>query len=340
MAINNIIIVGCNIIGLYSALRCVDNGYRVAIVDKLPPDKINTKYNNRINYRVFNKSHNIYINLLDRFAIKYENYVLKYNERTTNVITSIITKSKLIPKKSLNTQSFVKFCRSILSITDYNILKNNLEAYEHIYSNISAMDALIMLSCDINVSRDSNEYYILTDDITLLIERITEYLKSKNVEIHYNTEIRDVTQGNNIIYSSTRVNTFLSKIIILALSKNNLLKFNFLTKEQKKLLSNVSKYNIDCESIYTDKYLKNEYDIKTHLLDNLHIVCPIKKHTMYLWNYGVNNIIIRDKIKQMFSHIFICGDSYSRNNFFINYSLETFADIYSRVNNKMNYSYS
>jgi hypothetical protein len=199
------------------------------------------------------------------------------------------------------------------------------------------MDALIMLSCDINVS---HEYYILTDDISVLIERITEYLKSKNAEIHYDTEIRDITQSNNIVYSSTRVNTFLSKIIILALSKNNLLKFNFLTKEQKKLLGNVSKYNIDCESIYTDKYLKNEYDIKTHLLDNLHIVCPIKKHTMYLWNYGVNNIIIRDKIKQMFPNIFICGDSYSRNNFFINYSLETFADIYSKINNKMNYSYS
>ena len=337
MAINNIIIVGCNIIGLYSALRCVDNGYKVAIVDKLEPDKINTKYKNRINYRVFNKSHHLYMLLLDRFSIKYDKYVLKYNKKTLNVIASIINKSKLIPNKSLNTQSFVKFCRSILTITDYNILKNNLEAYEHIYSNISAMDALIMFSCDIKVD---HEYYILTDDISVLIERIVAYLKTKNVEIHYDTEIRDITQSNNVIYSSTRVNTFLSKIIILALSKNNVLKFNFLTKEQKKLLGNVSKYNIDCESIYTDKYLKNEYDIKTHLLDNLHIVCPIKKHTMYLWNYGVNNIIIRDKIKQMFPHIFICGDSYSRNNFFINYSLETFVDIYSKVNSKMNYTYS
>jgi hypothetical protein len=339
MAINNIIIVGCNIIGLYSAMRCVDNGYKVAIVEKLEPDKINAKYKNRINYRVFNKSHHIYIHLLDRFSIKYDKYVLKYNEKTTNIIANILNKSKLIPKKSLNTQSFVKFCRSILTITDYNILKNNLEAYEHIYSNISAMDALIMLTCDINVG---HEYYILTDDITLLIERVTTYLKAKNVDIFYNTEIRDITQSNsnNVIYSSTRVNTFLSKIIILALSKNNLLKFNFLTKEQKKLLGNVSKYNIDCESIYTDKYLKNEYGIKTHLLDKLHIVCPIKKHTMYLWNYGVNNIIIRDKIKQMFSHIFICGDSYSRNNFFVNYSLETFVDIFSKVNSKMNFSYS
>jgi uncharacterized FAD-dependent dehydrogenase len=334
MTINNIIVVGCNIIGLYSALRCADNGYRISIVDKLSQDKINNK--NRINYRIFNKSHQIYIHLLNRFSIKYEKYVLKYNDKTSAVISGIINKSKLIPKKSLNSQSFVKFCRSILTITDYNILKNNLEAFEHIYNNISAMDALIMLSCDINAS---NDYYILTDDITVLIDRITAHLLTKGVEFHYNIEIKDIIQCNNNIYSSTRTNTFISNVIILAISKNNLLKFNFFSKDQKKLLNNVSKFNIDCESIYSDKYLKTEYEIKAHLLDKLHIVCPIKKHSMYLWNYGINNIIIRDKIKHLFTHIFICSDSYSRNNFFVNYSFETFDNIYSKVNNRMNHTY-
>ena len=334
MTINNIIVVGCNIIGLYSALRCTDNGYRVSIVDKLSQDKINNR--NRINYRIFNKSHQIYIHLLNRFSIKYEKYMLKYNDKTSAVISGIINKSKLIPKKSLNSQSFVKFCRSILTITDYNILKNNLEAFEHIYNNISAMDALIMLSCDIN---SSNEYYILTDDISMLIDNITAHLLTKGVEFHYNIEIKDIIQCNNNIYSSTRTNTFISNIIILAISKNNLLKFNFFTKDHKKLLNNVSKFNIDCESIYSDKYLKTEYEIKTHLLDKLHIVCPIKKHSMYLWNYGINNIIIRDKIKHLFTHIFICSDSYSRNNFFVNYSFETFDNIYSKVNNRMNHTY-
>lgn len=334
MTINNIIIVGCNIIGLYSALRCVDNGYKVSIVDKLSKDKI--LKNNRNNYRIFNKSHNIYTQLLNRFSIKYENYILKYNDKTKNILSGIINKSKLIPNKSLNTQSFVKFCRTILTITDYNILKNNLDSFEYIYSNISAMDALIMLSSDIN---EVHNYYILTDDISILINKITQYLHSKNVDFIYNTEIKDIFNCNNRIYSSTRANTFISNIIILTLSKNNLLKYNFFTKEQKKLLNNVSKYNIDCESIYSDKYLKKEYEIKTHLLDNLHIVCPIKKYSMYLWNYGINNVIIRDKIKNLFTHIFICSDSYSRNNFFINYSFETFDNIHSKINNRMNSCY-
>ena len=46
MTINNIIIVGCNIIGLYSAMRCVDSGFKVSIVDRLSKDKINIKKRN------------------------------------------------------------------------------------------------------------------------------------------------------------------------------------------------------------------------------------------------------------------------------------------------------
>ena len=198
------------------------------------------------------------------------------------------------------------------------------------------MDTLIMLSCDIN---ETLKYYILIDDITILIDKITQYLQSKNVEFHFNTEIKDIYNCNNKIFLSSRSNTFISNVIVLTLSKNNLLKYNFLSKDQKKLLNNVSKYNIDCESIFSDKYLKKEFEIKEHLLDKLHIVCPIKKHSMYLWNYGINNIIIRDKIKNLFANVFICCDSYSRNNFFINYTFETFDIIYSKINNRMNHLY-
>ena len=32
--INNLIIAGCNFIGLYSAVKCIDNGYDVTIIEK------------------------------------------------------------------------------------------------------------------------------------------------------------------------------------------------------------------------------------------------------------------------------------------------------------------
>ena len=41
--------------------------------------------------------------------------------------------------KNINSQNFVKFCRSILSAHDYNLLKMNIDDFEYIYDNISAM---------------------------------------------------------------------------------------------------------------------------------------------------------------------------------------------------------
>ena len=31
---NNLVIPGCNFIGLYSAIKCLDNGYKVTIIEK------------------------------------------------------------------------------------------------------------------------------------------------------------------------------------------------------------------------------------------------------------------------------------------------------------------
>ena len=88
---NNLIIAGCNFIGLYAAIKCLDNGYNVTIIEK--HNSFNDKKNN---YRIFNKNHNFYINLLNKFSINYKKYVLKYNEITHKIISNIINKSKLI----------------------------------------------------------------------------------------------------------------------------------------------------------------------------------------------------------------------------------------------------
>ena len=71
---NNLTIAGCNFIGLYSAIKCTDNGYNVTIIEK------KTSYNDNKNYyRIFNKNHYLYINLLNKFSINYTKYNLKYN---------------------------------------------------------------------------------------------------------------------------------------------------------------------------------------------------------------------------------------------------------------------
>tara|TARA_B100000795_G_C22806649_1_gene445390 strand:- start:12068 stop:13096 length:1029 start_codon:yes stop_codon:yes gene_type:complete len=324
--INNLIIAGCNFIGLYSAIKCIDNGYDVTIIEKK-----NTYNDNKNYYRIFNKNHLSYINLLNKFSISYNKYTLKYNDKTYNILFNIINKSKMITKKSLNSQNFVIFCRTILSTSEYNILKNNIEDFETIYNNISAMFAITFFSNDIN---KDVEYYILNDDKSLLIDKMINYIYENNGYIIYNTDIKDIN-FRKYIYVTTKYKTYISNILILTLSKDNLMRFRFLNKEQKKLLNNVTKYNIDSEKIFSDSNVEYEKDIKEHLLDNIHIVCPIKKFNMYLWNVGINDIMIKEKIKQLFSHIYICSDSYSKNPFFANYALETYDEINSKILSKL-----
>lgn len=323
---NNLIIAGCNFIGLYSAIKCVENGYNVTIIERK-----SSYYDKKNYYRIFNKNHTLYINLLNKFSINYSRYYLKYNDKTYSIILNVINKSKLIPKKSLNNQSFLKFCRSILSPYEYNILKSNIEDFEHIYDNVSVMFAITLFMNDIN---SNVEYYIIEEDISELINKMLSYLLSKNVKILYNTEIKDIIYKNKV-YISTAANTYIANILIITFSKNNLLKFKFINKEQKKLLNNVSRYYMDSEKIFSDITLQNENNIKEHLLDNIHIVCPIKKYTIDLWNIGVNNIMIKDKIKLLFNHIYICNDSYSKNPFFVNYTIETFDDVNNKIITKL-----
>ena len=323
---NNLIIAGSNFIGLYSAIKCLDNGYKVTIIEKR--NSFNDRKNN---YRIFNKNHINYINLLNKFSINYVKYTLKYNENIYKIILNIINKSKLISKKILNSQNFVKFCRSVLSPHDYNILKMTIEDFEYIYDNISAMFAITLFTNDIN---NENEYFIMNDDKSLLINKMINYIQENNGNIIYNTEIIDITYKTNI-FITTRYKTFITNMLILTLSKDNLLKIKFLNKEQKKLLNNVTKYNINAEKIFGDRSLENECDIKELLLDNIHVACPIRKYSIYLWNVGINDVLIKDKIKQIFNRIYICSDSYSKNPFFISYSLETYDEIHNKIINKM-----
>jgi hypothetical protein len=323
---NNIIIIGCNLIGLYSAIKCVDYGLKVSIMEK------NKRYSSKgNNYRVFSKNHTLYIQLLNRFSINYSKYILKYNDKALSILKNVINKSKHIPKKSLNMLPFDKFCSSILSTGDYEVLISNIENFEYIYNNVSAMSAITIFTNEIN---NMNEYFILTDNIEILLERMIAYLTSKGAIFYYSLEIREINY-NKKVYLSTKYNTYSTDIVILTLSKSNLFRMKFLNKDQKKLLNCVSKYFIDAESIFCDKYLQKEHNIKTYLLDNIHVVCPIRKYTIYIWNIGMNSIMIREKIKMLFQYVYICSESYSKNAFFVNYSLEAFDDIYGKVINRM-----
>jgi hypothetical protein len=323
---NNIVIVGCNFSGLYSAMKCIDNGIDVIIVEKnsICCDEI-------INYKIFNKNHSYYIQLLSRLSIKYSKYNLNFNEKILYIINTILHKAKHIPSKFLYMQTFDKLCYTLLSQADYSYLKKNINKYDNIYCHITALYGIALFN---NELYNTNEYYIVDDDSTLIIEKMLEYLHLKKVVIKFNTDVRDIsidTENNITIFS--KYISYSTKAVILNLSKENLLRFKFITKDNRRILNSVTKYNIDCNNIYNDNDIINEHNIQNHLINNLNIVYPIKKSSLYLWNVGINNIIVREKIKNLYNNIFICNEAYSKNIFFANYTLEMYEEIHNKINN-------
>jgi hypothetical protein len=335
----NIIILGGNIVGMYAAVKCVELGYDVTIIDKKKTfGNLKTK-----NYHIFNRSHTTYMNLLNKFNINYIPYHIKKNEKLTNIIAYIINKAKLIPKKNIISQSFAKFCKSVLSSYEYEVLKTLLYDFENIYSNINTIDCINMFINDINLNQ---EYFLLDDHIDILIDRIKSFLMNNNVTFINNTDIKDFKYINDnfILYSSN--NVYMSNLLITTLSKKNLLAYKFWNKEQKALLNMVSNYNINSSNIYRvldNSFEESAYDnitedvnIRTKILEEFHTVYPNinknYKENIYLWNIGTNNIIVREKLKYIYNpYMILCSDSYSKSNLFINYCLEMFDSNIPRI---------
>jgi len=96
---------------------------------------------------------------------------------------------------------------------------------------------------------------------------------------------------------------------------------NTISSMNSSIINNIIEHFIQASA------LDNSDEIRSVLLDNLHIVYPLytnKSKQVYIWNAGVNNVLVREKIKSMYNDkFFVCSESYSKNNMFINYSLES-----------------
>jgi heterodisulfide reductase subunit A-like polyferredoxin len=131
---DSIVILGANILGLYSAIKLIDSGYtNIIVIDKnLTLGRIKTN-----NHIFFHKNHLLYIDLLKRFNIKFVPVNIVKNTTIQNILTNIINKSKYIPHKILICQTFLNFTKNILSLHDYNYLKENITSFEVIFEKIN-----------------------------------------------------------------------------------------------------------------------------------------------------------------------------------------------------------
>lgn len=326
---NNVIIIGCSIPSLYAGIKLIDMGYKVTIIERknLHYPISQAAYHN---FSLYNDNHKAYINLLKQYDIKSE--ILcnpNFDDKLYALINIIIQKSKYMPQSILMTHTFTSLCKYLASDT----VINELNAYDDIFNGIlniiNALDCINMFSNDF--SNQVNYYYINNQSLNDLIVKMTKVFQSKYGKIIYSNEVKNIRFiKKKYIISTNMHHTFNCDIVFTTISKENLMAFGFWNSDQKILLNSVTAINSSIVSNMVNRLVgkidSDNNQTRDMLLDCMHIVYPIftkKSKYIYVWNNGINNVLAREKIKNMYNDRFIiCSEAFSKNNMFINYSLE------------------
>lgn len=338
--INSIAIIGCSIPSLYAGIKCLTMGYSVTIYEK----RNESHYSDtlaRQNLKIFNENHLTYIELLKSYQIQYEKLSkIQYNSELFNFMNIVIQQSNVIPNTILVSQTMTTLCANLMINIDF--IKHDNE-FDYIFDKISAFECINLFKNDFIENIDY--FYLNKDNIDNLLNKMCSRFVNNGGNISYDsqvTNVRYVKRKFNLMINNSLV---YSDILLTTISKINLALFGFWNNEQRMLLNAIQGVPTSHISAMIHKIIKlpdnisilDEFTEVNHmLLNDLHIVYPIianKHKTTYIWNTNINNVLVSEKIKHMYNERFlICSESFSKNNMFVNYSLEY-------VNNTLNTLY-
>jgi len=333
---NNILIIGCNIPSLYAAIKCIDLGYNVSIVEK---KKSYTYYIDDIyyNFNYYNDSHKTYINLLKQYDINSIKLTNKIDNRLLSIINNIILKTKYIPTNILTSYTLYDICKYILNKLE---LYDFLQYQEIFYKLFISLNALNCINLLINDILYNNYYYVDNDNINMLCDKMITYIKINNGKIYFDKEVKNIKyiKKKFILNFGKNSNNLVADYLITTISRNNLNKFIFWNTQQKKYLNTVYTINSSYIKTVLDRTLyqcnkniieQSSNEIQQYLLEELHIVYPKKVKSKnknkftYIWHTNNDYLVLQEKIRNMYNNkFFICSESFSKNNLFLNYSLE------------------
>lgn len=327
---NSIAIIGCSIPSLYAGIKCLTMGYVVTIYEK-QSDIVHSDILSHNNLKIYNENHLSFIELLKSYQICSEKIInIEFNSEIFSLMNDVIQRSKTMPNTILVSQTITSLCQNLMINMDSMKYKNT---FDYIFNKISALDCINLFKHDF--VENIKYFYLNKQEMDMLLNKMKYRFENNGGNIVYNSNVTNIryikrkfniTTNNLIVYSD---------ILLTTVSKSNLSKFGFWNNEQRMLFNTVQ----DIPSVHINtmisKIIKMPNNISIldeftkvnqMLLNNLHIVYPIianKHKTTYVWKSNVNNTLVSEKIKHMYNDNFlICSESFSKNNMFVNYSLE------------------
>jgi len=329
----NVIIIGCSICSLYAGIKFLDLGYSVSILDRKKDFSISDLKSRYVNYIVYNSHHTNFIQLLKMFGIqgkKIRN--INHNDDFFSLLKTIKVCIENIPPKYLETTSaFYIFDKCLPSDEMNYLMSNNLEPF---MKTLNIKDFMDMFLDDMS----SRTYYYLDDNcLQNLVKRMIQTFLKKKGLLNFEQNIYSIHQQKSQFVLN---NNFVCDILFTMIGQHNLLLFDIWEEKHKNLLRKVSPFDSSIVNKLFDSILKLNYsqkkdNVENVLLEQLHIVYPKNTKTkklVYLWKHNVNVSHVRDTIRGMFHPNFIiCSESFSKNNIFINYSIEDVDNLFTNL---------
>ena len=267
--IYDIIILGGGISGLYSAYKLLqkDKTLKILILEKNNylggRMKTYQKTINGITYYQeegawrFNSNHKLLLKLIHELGLKdnLRNLDLKkdfipstkYDEKFINFdpiiyINKIIEYSKKDEKSTIQSYTLKEYSKKILKKDESKFFIDSFGYYKIL--DINAYDGILLLESGLKFNL---KFYTIYPGVSIIIDKIKSKILENNGEIILNTNVLniDFNEINRLFTINTNNGIYTSKKCILALPKQNLIKFSILKSIKKDLesieVSNMSK---------------------------------------------------------------------------------------------------
>lgn len=250
----DVIIVGGGISGLYTALKCLNQGFKVIVIEKQDRigGRIRTIFDNGYMFEAgagrFHEKHKLlrsliaFFNLHEMRANSKHTYQQDTEFHEVDSIRQVIkyVYDNHIPKEVLQQIPFISLCRSILGrplatkVTD-------AFGYNAEFELMNAFDAIRMFERDF---AGNARYYVCKEGLSTLIECMANLVKHFGGLVYTQTQVTDIKRTQtgfkvSAIDGTGKPRIYVAPVVVCAIPKANLEELKFFSKDQRNLMNTV-----------------------------------------------------------------------------------------------------
>lgn len=243
-----VLVIGGGIAGLYTAMKCVQMGKSVMLIEKTGRlgGRIRTIYQ-PFQYEAgagrFHQQHILLRGLIQQFGLheiplgrkkQYEGQTSPENR----LLQKLLTRMNTMAPEFLHYARFVDVCRYVLGPDDATLLQHAF-GYDGEFEQLNAYDGLQMFQRDFQ----SSTYYICAEGMSAIVEKLQDLLGDQR--IHKNTRVTNIYKQHDQGFRVCAINEhgktifYESKVVVCALPKQDMEGMKLFNKHQRDLLDTV-----------------------------------------------------------------------------------------------------